>query len=73
MANTDTFDEMRGSTWSPATSSFRPGQYGQACSGEWPPVVMTRQAYAPNCSGRHPAGAGKLGRMDVLEAAGSVR
>jgi hypothetical protein len=38
---------MRGSTWSPDTSSFNAGQYRQACSGEWPVPTMTCQSCAP--------------------------
>jgi len=47
VGGTDTFDEMRGSTWSPLISSFNSGQCRQACSGEWPLPTTTRQSCSP--------------------------
>ncbi len=47
VGNTDTFDEIFGSTWSPEISSFRSGHQKQACSGEWPVPTTTCQSWSP--------------------------
>jgi hypothetical protein len=44
VGNTETFDEMRGSTWSPEIISPSSSQTRQACSGEWPRPTTTRQS-----------------------------
>ena len=47
VGNTDTLDEIFGSTWSPEISSFSSGHHRQACSGECPVPTTTRQSCSP--------------------------
>ena len=43
----ETLEVMRGSTWSPAIISLPSSSTRQACSGEWPLPMTTRQSRAP--------------------------
>ena len=43
----ETLEVIRGSTWSPAIISLPASSTRQACSGEWPLPITTRQVRAP--------------------------
>ena len=46
-ANTDTLVEIRGKTMSPEIRTFSSSEYSEACSGEWPKPLITRQPLPP--------------------------